>query len=49
MPIWLELLILSLTAYAAGLGLGWILWRGVAGSVGGPGGGEHEHERRKDG
>ena len=26
MPIWLELLILALVAYAAGLGLGWALW-----------------------
>ncbi len=26
MPIWLELLILMLLAYAIGLGLGWLLW-----------------------
>jgi hypothetical protein len=26
MPIWLELLILTLVAYAAGLGIGWIIW-----------------------
>lgn len=26
MPIWLELLILSLVAYALGLGIGWALW-----------------------
>jgi hypothetical protein len=26
MPIWLELLVLALLAYAAGLALGWLLW-----------------------
>ena len=26
MPIWVELLILSLVAYTMGLGLGWALW-----------------------
>jgi DNA-binding transcriptional regulator of glucitol operon len=26
MPIWLELLVLALLAYAAGLALGWALW-----------------------
>ena len=26
MPIWMELLVLSLVAYAAGLALGWALW-----------------------
>lgn len=26
MPIWLELLILSLVTYALGLGIGWALW-----------------------
>lgn len=26
MPIWLELLILSILAYAAGLGIGWALF-----------------------
>jgi len=26
MPIWLELLILSLVAYTAGLAIGWALW-----------------------
>lgn len=26
MPIWLELLVLLLIAYALGLGLGWALW-----------------------
>ena len=26
MPIWLELLMLSLVAYAAGLAIGWTLW-----------------------
>ena len=26
MPIWLELLILLLVAYACGLGLGWAIW-----------------------
>lgn len=26
MPIWAEVLFLSLTAYAVGLGLGWLLW-----------------------
>lgn len=26
MPIWLELTVLALVAYAAGLGLGWALW-----------------------
>lgn len=26
MPIWLELLVLLLIAYAIGLGIGWLLW-----------------------
>lgn len=26
MPIWFELAALSLAAYAAGLGIGWLLW-----------------------
>lgn len=26
MPIWLELLVLLLIAYAMGLGIGWALW-----------------------
>lgn len=26
MPIWLELLVLLLIAYAVGLGIGWVLW-----------------------
>lgn len=26
MPIWLELLVLLLIAYAMGLGIGWLLW-----------------------
>jgi len=26
MPIWAEILFLSLAAYALGLGLGWLLW-----------------------
>ena len=26
MPIWLELIVLCLTAYAIGLGLGWLVW-----------------------
>ena len=26
MPIWMEVLILMLVAYAIGLGLGWALW-----------------------
>lgn len=26
MPIWLELLVLLLIAYAVGLGIGWALW-----------------------
>ena len=26
MPIWLELLVLMLVAYAAGLAIGWALW-----------------------
>lgn len=26
MPIWLEVLILMLFAYAVGLGIGWALW-----------------------
>lgn len=31
MPIWLELLMLMLVAYAAGLAIGWALWgRGTA-------------------
>ena len=30
MPIWLELLVLMLVAYATGLAIGWALWgRGV--------------------
>lgn len=26
MPIWAELLVLALVAYAAGLGIGWLIW-----------------------
>jgi hypothetical protein len=26
MPIWLELLVLMLVAYAAGLAIGWAIW-----------------------
>ena len=26
MPIWLELLVLMLLAYAVGIGLGWAIW-----------------------
>lgn len=26
MPIWFELLVLALIAYAAGIGIGWALW-----------------------
>ena len=26
MPIWLELLVLLLLAYAAGMGIGWAIW-----------------------
>lgn len=26
MPIWIELVILSLFTYAVGLGIGWLLW-----------------------
>ena len=26
MPIWLELMVLTLVAYAAGLAIGWTLW-----------------------
>ena len=26
MPIWSEVLALALAAYAAGLGIGWLLW-----------------------
>ncbi len=26
MPIWLELLVLLLLAYALGIGLGWVIW-----------------------
>lgn len=26
MPIWLELLVLLLVAYAAGMGIGWAIW-----------------------
>ena len=26
MPIWVELIILSLFTYAIGLGIGWLLW-----------------------
>jgi len=32
MPIWLELLVLMLVAYAAGLAIGWSIWgRGATG------------------
>lgn len=30
MPIWLELAVLLLLAYAAGLGIGWLLFKGRA-------------------
>ncbi len=26
MPIWMEVLVLMLLAYAVGLGLGWVVW-----------------------
>ena len=26
MPMWLEMTVLALVAYAAGLGIGWVLW-----------------------
>ena len=26
MPVWMELLVLMLVAYAVGLGVGWALW-----------------------
>ncbi len=26
MPIWMEVLVLMLFAYAVGLGLGWVVW-----------------------
>ncbi len=26
MPIWLELIVLALTAYMAGIGIGWAIW-----------------------
>lgn len=26
MPIWMEVLVLMLLAYAVGLGLGWVIW-----------------------
>ena len=26
MPIWIELLVLMLVAYVAGLGIGWAIW-----------------------
>ena len=26
MPVWLELLVLLLVAYAAGIGIGWAIW-----------------------
>ncbi len=26
MPVWLELLVLTLCAYATGLGIGWLIW-----------------------
>ncbi len=26
MPIWLELLVLLLVAYAIGIGIGWLIW-----------------------
>ncbi len=29
MPIWLELMVLLLLTYAAGLAIGWSLWRRV--------------------
>lgn len=33
MGIWLELIVLALSAYAAGIGVGWLLWQS---------GGEHD-------
>ncbi|RDC59480.1 hypothetical protein HME9302_00670 [Alteripontixanthobacter maritimus] len=26
MPIWIELLVLAIAAYATGIGIGWLLW-----------------------
>ena len=26
MPIWLELLVLMIVAFACGIGIGWVLW-----------------------
>lgn len=34
MPIWLELLVLMLLAYAAGLAIGWALWGRAIGATG---------------
>lgn len=34
MPIWLELLVLALLAYAVGLALGWLLWGRTASDAG---------------
>ena len=31
MPIWIELLVLMLVAYAAGLAIGWALWADKSG------------------
>ena len=33
MPIWMELLVLMLVAYAIGLGIGWALWGRNAGET----------------
>ena len=32
MPIWFELIVLALAAYALGLGFGWLAWGDVTGT-----------------
>ena len=34
MPIWMELLVMTLIAYGAGLALGWIIWGRAGHSLG---------------
>jgi len=43
MPIWLELLVLLLTTYVAGVGIGWMIWGRV------PGDDRAKAERENDG
>lgn len=37
MPIWMELLVLSLIAYGIGLAIGWAIWGRAGGELGGNG------------